>query len=458
MFAKKEKIHFIGIGGIGMSAIAKILHAMDFIVSGSDLSDNESTADLKSLGIKVYKNHDSSNISDDLSAVVTSTAIPLSNPEVLEARKKNITLVHRGEMLSELMRIKYGIAIAGTHGKTTTTSIVCHLMTEAELKPTCVIGGKHFNIGSNGIYGKSDYFVCEADESDGSFLRLSPVIAVVTNIDNDHLEYYGNMESLSLSFVNFVNKVPFYGYSFICYEDKNLRAIIPSIKNKHYSYGFSIACDLYADNIKITEKGTTFRAVFLGKVLGEFSMSILGLHNVLNALSSIGVAHTLGVDVDIIKNALATFEGVGRRLNKLYENNNIILYDDYAHHPTEIKTTLQALRDAYKDRRIIAIFQPHRYSRTESLFMDFVGSFKKSDIVIITDIYAAGEVSKIGITSEIIINELSKVQDNVFYVPNKDDVAGYIAKDIKSGDIIITLGAGDIKNISEDFINAIREK
>ncbi len=451
MFIKKEKIHFIGIGGIGMSAIAKILHSMNFIISGSDISQNENIEKLKALGIKICSNHDASNIEDDFDVVVTSTAIKASNPEILAARQKGITIVHRGEMLAELMRLKYGIAIAGTHGKTTTTSIVSHLMTEASLEPTCVIGGNHFNIGSNGVHGDSQYFVCEADESDGSFLELSPVVTIVTNIDNDHLEHYHNMENLSLAFLNFVNKVPFYGYSFICYEDDNLRTIVRSMKKKHYSYGFSIECDLYADHIEITSKGTKFNATFLGKELGCFEMSLIGIHNVLNALASIGVVYELGVELEDIRKALTTFEGVGRRLNKMSDKNEIIVYDDYAHHPTEIQTTLKALKTAYENRRIIAIFQPHRYSRTEALFVDFASAFGNVDMLIITDIYAAGESSQNDITSMTLVEEIKKNQDNVFYVSDKNEVANFLASHIKIGDIMITLGAGDIKNISSDL-------
>lgn len=451
MFIAKQKIHFIGIGGIGMSAIAKILHSMKFVISGSDISQNENIEKMKSLGIKISAIHDASNIADDLDIVVTSTAIKASNPEILEARQKGITIVHRGEMLAELMRLKYGIAIAGTHGKTTTTSIVSHLMTEANLEPTCVIGGNHFNIGSNGVHGESDYFVCEADESDGSFLELSPVVTIVTNIDNDHLEHYGNMENLSLSFLNFVNKVPFYGYSFICYEDDNLRTIVRSMRKKHYSYGFSAGCDLYADHIEITSKGTKFKAIFLGKELGYFEMSLIGMHNVLNALASIGVAYKVGIELEDIRKALVTFEGVGRRLNRMSDENNIIVYDDYAHHPTEIQTTLKALRTAYEGRRIIAIFQPHRYSRTEALFIDFASAFGDVDMLIITDIYAAGENPQDGVTSTTLVDEIKKHQENVFYIADKNDTSSFLVDRIKSNDIIITLGAGDIKNISKDL-------
>ncbi len=453
MFITNQKIHFIGIGGIGMSAIAKILHSMNFVISGSDISQNENIEKMKSLGIKIHHTHEASNITDELDVVVTSTAIKASNPELLEARQKGITIVHRGEMLAELMRLKYGIAIAGTHGKTTTTSIVSHLLTEANLEPTCVIGGNHFNIGSNGVHGESDYFVCEADESDGSFLELSPVVTIVTNIDNDHLEHYGNMENLSLSFLNFVNKVPFYGCSFVCYEDDNLRTIARSMKKKHYSYGFSASCDLYADHIKITNTGTKFRATFLDKDLGEFEMALIGQHNVLNALASIGVAYKLDIDIDNIKHALSTFEGVGRRLNKMSDENGIIVYDDYAHHPTEIQTTLKALKTAYTDRRVIAIFQPHRYSRTEALFVDFAKAFDDADMLIITDIYAAGESPQDGVTSITLVDEIKKNHDNVFYVADKNNAAGFLSSHIKSGDIIITLGAGDIKNISKNLTN-----
>lgn len=449
---KKEKIHFIGIGGIGMSAIASVLNAMGYSITGSDLAKTDKTKSLEECGIKVYYGHKAGNIEDDIIAVVTSSAISPTNEEIIEAKKKNITVISRGEMLSELMRLKYGIAVSGSHGKTTTTSLISQIMVHAGLNPVCIIGGNHFNLKSNALCEDldSEYMVCEADESDGSFLRLSPVINIVTNIDNDHLDYYKNVENLRVAFLEFINKVPFYGCSFLCFEDETVKDLSKSAVKKYYSYGFSKEYDFYVDknSIRTETPNTYFTAYYKDKSLGEFEIPLIGNHNILNSLASIGVCFRLDIDIETVKEGLKTFEGVGRRLNKLYDK-EITIFDDYAHHPTEIKATLSSLKEAYKNRRIIAVFQPHRYSRTELLLNYFKDAFEDIDILIITDIYAAGENAIYGISGETICDIVKN--KNVKYIKNIEDVPLELDGIKKDGDIIITLGAGNITRISKEY-------
>ena len=451
---KKEKIHFVGIGGIGMSAIASVLNAMGYAITGSDLSKTEKTKSLEKSGIKIFYGHKASNIKDDIIAVVTSSAISPTNEEIIEAKKKKIMVISRGEMLAELMRLKYGIAISGSHGKTTTTSLISQIMVYAGLNPICIIGGNHFNLKSNALCEdlNSEYLVCEADESDGSFLRLSPVINIVTNIDNDHLDYYKNVENLRVAFLEFINKVPFYGCSFLCFVDYVVKDLSKSAVKKYYSYGFSDKYDFYVDknSIRIKTSTTYFTAYYKNKSLGEFEIPLIGNHNILNSLASIGVCYHLDIDTKIIKEGLKTFEGVGRRLNKLYDK-EIIIFDDYAHHPTEIKATLSSIKLAYKDRRIIAIFQPHRYSRTELLLNYFKDAFEYADNLIITDIYAAGENEISGISGETIFDIVKNGNNKTKYIKNIDDIIPELDKMKKDGDIILTLGAGNISRISNEY-------
>ena len=460
MFTKrKEKIHFIGIGGIGMSAIASVLNAIGFTITGSDLAKTAKTESLEKSGIKVYYGHKAENIEDDITAVVTSSAISPTNEEIITAKSKKITVISRGEMLAELMRLRYGIAISGSHGKTTTTSLISQIMMCAKLNPVCIIGGNHFNLKSNAACNdlSSEYMVCEADESDGSFLRLSPVINVVTNIDNDHLDYYGNVEALRVAFLEFINKVPFYGCSFLCFENDVVKDLSKSANKKYYSYGFSSDYDFYVDkdSIRVEAPITYFKAYHNGELLGEFNVPLIGIHNVLNSLASIAVAFHLGIDVETIREGLRTFEGVGRRLNKLYDK-DITLFDDYAHHPTEIKATLSSVKNAYPNRRVIAVFQPHRYSRTELLLNDFEYAFNDADEVIITDIYAAGESPIPGVSGEIICDIVRKQNNSVRYIQNIENVLPVLEDIKKDGDIILTLGAGNIVRVSNDYARQLQ--
>ena len=441
MFTRnKEKIHFIGIGGIGMSAIASVVKAIGFEVSGSDLSKTQKTECLEENGIKVYYGHKAENIEDDVTVVVNSSAISATNEEIIAAKEKKITIISRGEMLAELMRLKYGIAVSGSHGKTTTTSLISQILACNDLS--------------------SEYMVCEADESDGSFLRLSPVINVVTNIDNDHLDYYDNLENLRVAFLNFINKVPFYGCSFLCFEDSTIKDLAQSVHKKYYSYGFDEEYDFYLDRDSIYfDKNNTYFKVYHNKqLLDEFAIPLIGEHNILNATASIGIAVYLNIDVNTIKEGLKTFEGVGRRLNKLYDK-EVIVFDDYAHHPTEIKATLKSIKNAYKDRRIVAVFQPHRYSRTEILFNDFIHSFDNVDEIIITEIYSAGEKARAGISGEILANMIKKLNiNNVHFVEKIENIYTKLEEIKKDNDIIITLGAGNISKYSHEYVDNILNK
>ncbi len=456
---EKGRIHFIGIGGIGMSAIASVLNAIGFEITGSDIYENEKTKSLINSGIKIYYGHDASNIKEGTLAVVNSTAISGTNQEMIQAKKFRIPIVGRGEMLAELMRLRKGIAISGAHGKTTTTSLVCQIMRNTEYSPICIIGGNHFNLKSNACFKnlESEYLVCEADESDGSFLHLSPVYNIVTNIDNDHLDYYGNIENIREAFLNFINKVPFYGASFICFENEDLRNLSDRVNKRFFSYGFSKDYDYYVarESIKNINDNTCFTVFYRGESLGEFEFKLIGEHNILNALAAVALSHHLDIDLDSIKSSLLSFEGVDRRLNILYSDKDYKFFDDYAHHPTEIMATLKSLKNVYADRRIIAIFQPHRYSRTELLLAEFAAAFGDSDVVIITDIYAAGEKPIKNVTGEGFASAVKDFHDNVIYVKDMADIASTLDTLKRSGDVMITLGAGNIVDMGRAYVTRV---
>ena len=444
---KKEKIHFVGIGGIGMSAIASVLNAMGYAITGSDLSKTEKTKSLEKSGIKIFYGHKASNIKDDIIAVVTSSAISPTNEEIIEAKKKKIMVISRGEMLAELMRLKYGIAISGSHGKTTTTSLISQIMVYAGLNPICIIGGNHFNLKSNALCEdlNSEYLVCEADESDGSFLRLSPVINIVTNIDNDHLDYYKNVENLRVAFLEFINKVPFYGCSFLCFEDNVVKDLSKSAVKKYYSYGFSDKYDFYVDknSIRIKTSTTYFTAYYKNKSLGEFEIPLIGNHNILNSLASIGVCYHLDIDTKIIKEGLKTFEGVGRRLNKLYDK-EIIIFDDYAHHPAELRQSILSVKELYAGRKVTGIFQPHLYTRTRDFAGDFAASLSLLDELILLDIYPAREEPIPGVSSRIIFDKVTIPSKTLC---KKEELLDVVAAG--KYEVVLMVGAGNIDRLVE---------
>jgi len=442
LFRNSKKMHFIGIGGIGMSGIAEILINLGYEVSGSDLKESEQTRRLQSLGAKICIGHYPSNIRD-YNVVVTSSAIDLSNPEIIEAKKRRIPIIHRSEMLAELVRLKHGIGIAGTHGKTTTSSMLASVLSDGGLNPTAIIGGKVLNFGSNARVGQGEYIVFEADESDGSFLKLLPTIAIVTNIDSDHLDHYKYFEGLKDAFLTYINNIPFYGYSVLCIDDNVVRELLPKIDRPYYTYGFNDDADFSACNVRMENGRTCFTCNYKKSFLGDFSLAQLGNHNVLNSLSVIAVAMELGLSYESIRDGLYNFKGVGRRLERIGEEKGILVMDDYGHHPTEIRATLSALK--HLGRRIVVIFQPHRYTRTELLWDDFGQAFGNADEVFLTEIYPAGEAPIEGVSSQLICNAILKHENREALLIKKfEDIPSAVVPYLKEGDVVLTLGAGDI--------------
>jgi len=448
MYGKIEKIHFVGIGGIGMSGIAEVLLNLGYKVSGSDLRRSEITERLASLGGEIFYGHLRENVAG-ADVVVISSAVKNDNPEVQEARENLIPVIPRAEMLAELMRMKYGIAIAGTHGKTTTTSMVATLLGYAGIDPTIVIGGRLNSLGSNARLGQGKFLVAEADESDGSFLKLSPTIAVVTNIDADHLDFYSGIEEIKDTFVEFINKVPFYGLTVLCIDNDNVAAIIPRVNKRFITYGLSAQADIRACDIKLEGLSTSFVTQYRGERLGEISFKMPGAHNVLNALAAIGVALELNVSFPVIQEGFRDFGGVGRRFQVKGEVNDIMVVDDYGHHPTEIRATLAAASGGW-DRRLVVVFQPHRYTRTKELYDDFVKAFHDADVLILTDIYPAGEEPIEGVTAEALARSVRQHgQKDVTHISDREELVGHLLEILKPGDILLTLGAGNIWQTGE---------
>ncbi|MDR2860271.1 MAG: UDP-N-acetylmuramate--L-alanine ligase [Elusimicrobiota bacterium] len=450
MFKKVHHIHFVGIGGSGMSGIAEVLINLGHKVSGSDLKKTEVTKHLSAIGAKIFIGHKRGNIKN-AEVVVISTAVQNDNPEVLEALKNKIPVIRRVEMLAELARLKYCITIAGTHGKTTTTSMTALVLSKGKLDPTLVVGGKLKNINTGARLGKGDYLVAEADESDGSFLKLSPAITVVTNIDNDHLDYYKTMENLKDAFVEHINSVPFYGAAIICSDDKIVSSIIPRIKRKYITYGLKGNPDLKASNVKVMKDFASYDVIYKKKKLGNVRIRIPGMHNISNSLAAIGVGIWLGIPFNLISKAIYSFDGVGRRLEVNGNKNNVMVIDDYGHHPTEIKATIEAIKHFFGKRKLIVLFQPHRYTRTQNLFNEFGESFGKADIVKVLDIYPAGEKPIEGINSDLIIKSMLKNKTNSCKFDSIEEVSKIISK----GDIVLTLGAGDVWKQGEKLLTLI---
>jgi len=450
MFKKHQHIHFVGIGGSGMSGIAEVLINLGHNVSGSDLKKTDVTDHLKKIGAKIYIGHNAKNIKN-ADVVVTSTAVSKTNPEVAAAAKSKIPVIPRIEMLAELARLKYAVTIAGTHGKTTTTSMTALVLDEGGLDPTIVIGGRLKNLKTSARLGRGEYLVAEADESDGSFLKLSPVITIVTNIDNDHLDYYGDMESLKAAFVKHINSIPFYGAAIICTDDKNVREIIPQINRRYITYGLAGDPDIKAKNIKVLKNCTSYDVTYKGKKAGNVCIRVPGKHNISNSLAAIGAGMWLGIPFKHIAKAIDSFEGVGRRLEIKGEKDGITVMDDYGHHPTEIKATLSAIKHFWPKRKLTVLFQPHRYTRTANLYNEFGASFGDADCVKLLDIYSAGEKPIDGITSELILGSLKK---NKCAAEKFADSAS-LAKTLESGDIVLTLGAGDVWKRGEELLALI---
>lgn len=454
MFKNIKKVHFVGIGGIGMSGIAEILFSQGFIVSGSDKSLSEVTDRLQKIGITVYEGHSAENLKD-ADVLVYSSAVSLDNPEIKAAAARKIPIIKRSEMLAETMRMKYGIGIAGTHGKTTTTSMVGLTLTEGGIDPTIIVGGKLSSLGgTNARLGKGEFIVVEADEFDRTFLKLTPTIAALTTLESEHLDTYKDLNDIKTAFTEFANKVPFYGFVTLCLDEPALRDIMPEINKKIITYGLNTDADVTA--VDITHNGFTssFKVKYFGKMLGEITLKIPGKHNIKNSLVAVVIANELGVDFKIIRKALESFSGVLRRFEVKY-NKEILVIDDYAHHPTETEATLKAIRDGW-NRRLIVVFQPHLYSRTRDFYQEFGKAFLNSDVFVCTDIYPAREIPIEGITGDLIASTAKKFgHKDVNYIADKKEVPGFLNKIKKDGDIIITMGAGDIWKYGEQFVTML---
>lgn len=454
MFRRIQHIHLIGIGGAGMCGIAEVLLNLGYNVTGSDLIYTDTIKRIEGLGGRIFIGHNPSNI-EGAQVVVVSSAVHPANPEVMAAKERFIPVIKRAEMLAELMRLKFGIAIAGAHGKTTTTSIIATLLAHAGLDPTVVIGGKLNSVGGNAKLGKGEFLVAEADESDGSFLLLSPAIAVVTTIDREHLDHYGDMNNLRKAFLDFINKIPFYGLSVLCLDEEEIQSLIPFIQKRYITYGISVQTDLMAREIRLKEWGSSFSVSFKGEDLGRFHITIPGIHNVYNTLAAIGVGLELDIKIDDIKNGLSEFSGVERRFHLKGEKGGVMIIDDYGHHPTEIRATLKAAKAGW-DKRLVIIFQPHRYSRTKDLLSEFASSFNQADILILTEIYPAGEPPIEGI-SGLRLFELIKGHGhkNIIYIQKKEEIAEKVMPILIKGDMVITLGAGDIWRVGPEILERL---
>ena len=455
MFAPSHRIHFIGIGGIGMSGIAEILLTMGYAVSGSDLRGSATTERLAALGATIYTGHSAANASAS-DVVVTSSAVAKDNPEVLEARARKIPVIQRAEMLAELMRLKYGIAIAGMHGKTTTTSMVAAVLAGGGLDPTVVVGGRVGAMGSNARLGRSQYLVAEADESDRSFLKLSPILAVVTNLDREHMDTYADMADVERVFIEFMDRVPFYGAITACVDNEMLRAILPRVTRRVYTYGESVDADFRLRALRPTaDCHATFEVNTRGLILGPFDLHVPGRHNLLNATAAVAIGVQLGVPPEKIAAGLASFRGVDRRFQIKGVQNGVTVVDDYGHHPTEIRATLQAARECGYGR-VLVLFQPHRYTRTRDLLGDFVTAFGDADSLQVLDIYAASEQPIPGVSGEALAEKIRAASGRIVgYAGSIEEGVDRLAKDARPGDLILTLGAGNVSQASAMLLDRL---
>jgi UDP-N-acetylmuramate--alanine ligase len=449
-----RSIHFVGIGGIGMSGIAEVLLAHAFEVSGSDARESDTVSRLRTLGATVHIGHRAENISNT-DVVVFSSAVKRDNPELVAARQAGVPIIARAEMLAELMRLKDGIAIAGSHGKTTTTSLVATVLREAGLDPTVIIGGKLNALGTNAARGAGDLLVAEADESDGSFLHLSPTIAVVTNIDAEHLDHYRDHEAVKDAFVSFANRVPFYGVVVACLDHPHVQDILPRIDKRIATYGLAAQADYRARNPQVKGLTTSFEVFRRGDKLGTFEVRMPGIHNVLNSLATIAVADELSVELDQVKKSLASFTGVQRRFTIVGEHQGTVIVDDYGHHPAEVQATLEAAQRAY-GRRILVAFQPHRYTRTLHCFDELTRAFNRADVLFLTDVYAAGEEPIAGADSATLVSAIRQHgHRDATHVPDVDDLVDAIARRVQPGDIVLTMGAGNITRIGRLLLSRL---
>jgi UDP-N-acetylmuramate--alanine ligase len=457
MFSSIKKLHFVGIGGIGMSGIAEILIDQGFTITGSDRAASDNTERLAALGARIYVGHTAGNVEEDVDALVYSSAIPPDNPEIVIAQQRKIPVIRRAEMLAEVMRLKYGIGIAGTHGKTTTTSMVSLVLMEGGVDPTVIVGGRlHGLAGSNARMGKGEFIVVEADEYDRSFLSITPTIAVLTTLETDHLDCYRDLEDIKSAFLQFAGKVPFYGFVVLCLDEPALQEIMPKIKKKIISYGLNGQADVQAVEITHKENRSRFTVLRNGDELGVVEIQIPGKHNVQNALAAITVGLELGVPFAQVKAGIEKFTGVFRRWEIKGEVKGITVVDDYAHHPTEIKATLAGVKAGWR-RRVVCVFQPHLYSRTRDFYDEFGRSFFNADVLVVTDVYPAREEPIQGVTGELIANAAKEFgHKQVYYVADKTTVPAFLEGMKREGDFIITMGAGDIWKFGEEFLARLK--
>ena len=462
MFRKQDtKIHFVGIGGMGMCGIAEVLANMGYAVTGSDVAPSEITRHLEAAGCVVSYGHRAANLGK-ADVVVVSSAIKGYNPEVEAARARLIPVVPRAEMLGELMRMKFGIAVAGAHGKTTTTTMIAAVMMAAGLDPTAVIGGRVNSLGlANARWGKSEYLVAEADESDGSFLKLAPTVAVVTNVDAEHLDHYGTLDNIKRAFVDFINRVPFYGLAVLCADNAVVQSVLPDVNKRFVTYGLGNQAHYRARHVRYEGLRTRFVAWRRDEELGEITISLPGVHNVLNSLAVLAVCEHLKVPFATIARGLGEFEGIQRRFTIRGEVGGITIVDDFGHHPAEVRATLSGARAGFPGRRIVAAFQPHRYTRTRDQFDEFSRAFADCDVLLLCDVFAAGEEPIAGATSAALAKAIEKTgHPSVKYIPRREDLAPYLGQLLERGDMLITLGAGDIQltcNETIEVLEATRE-
>ncbi len=449
-------IHLVGIGGIGMSGIAEVLLTLGCRVSGSDLQDSDITRRLASMGASINLGHDETNVEPGTDVVVVSSAVSDANDEVRAARSLRVPVIPRAEMLAELMRVKCGVAVAGAHGKTTTTSLVASVLAAGGLDPTVVIGGRLKSLGgTNARLGQSRYMVAEADESDGSFLLLKPTIGVVTNIDREHMDYYGTFERLIDAYLEFINGVPFYGRGVLCTDDDEIAGLLGRLKKRFVTYGTSLDADFAAADIAYDGLRTSFDVIHRGVSLGRLQVDMPGKHSVLNALAAVAVAHDFNIDIATCRQALGEFDGIMRRFEVKGEAGEVLVIDDYAHHPTELQATLAAARHSFA-RRTLAVFQPHRYSRTSDLFQEFTAAFDDADVVVVTDIYAAGEKPSDSVDGRRLAEALARRhRGEVIYAARDADLAGRVAELTRPGDLVLTLGAGDVTRLGPEILSRL---
>jgi len=454
VFRKIQHVHFVGMGGSGMSGIAEVLLNLGYTVSGSDLKRSPVTDRLVALGARFAEGHAAAHL-EGAHVVVTSTAVRPDNPEVVEARRVGIPVIPRAEMLAELMRLKYGVAVAGSHGKTTTTSMVALVLDKGGLDPTVVVGGRLGVLGSGARLGKGDFMVAEADESDRSFLKLSPTLAVVTNIDREHLDTYKDLDDVKGAFLGFVNKVPFYGAAVLCLDDAPVQDILPRVERRVITYGLSPQAQVSARDLEVGPVGSAYTATWGGKPIGPVALAVPGAHNLVNSLAAVAVGLDLGLSFDQVKAGLESFTGVDRRFQVRGEAGGVLVVDDYGHHPAEIRVTLEALRLRAGSRRTVVLFQPHRFTRTQALWDDFCRAFHQADVLLVTDVYAAGEEALPGVSAEALAQAIAgHGHRHAAYAGDLKSAAARLLEEAREGDVVLTLGAGSVWTAGEELVRS----